>query len=34
MLNCAEATVADVRAGTRLSRTAFRITDAIAFENP
>ena len=32
MLNGKEATVADIEAGTRLSRTAFRITDAIAFE--
>ena len=32
MLNGKEATVADIEAGTKLSRTAFRITDAIAFE--
>jgi hypothetical protein len=32
MLNGKEATVADVQPGTRLSRTAFRITEAAAFE--
>ena len=34
MLNGKESTVADVQAGTRLSRTAFRVTDAAAFEAP
>ena len=34
MLNGKEATVADVAAGTRLSRTAFRITEAASFEAP
>ena len=32
MLNGEEATVLDVQAGTKLSRTAFRITDAVSFE--